>query len=93
MKNYIYDAILTPEEMGGYSVDVPALPGCFTCGDDYRDAVSMAADAMKTWLAVALADGRTVPPYRKENAPEGCERVAISVEVDESYIVEGPSLP
>lgn len=50
MGKYIYDAILTPEEEGGYSVDVPALPGCFTCGDDCRDAAFMAADAMKTWI-------------------------------------------
>lgn len=55
MGKYIYDAVLTPEEEGGYSVDVPALPGCFTCGDDYRDAVFMAADAMKTWIAAAQA--------------------------------------
>lgn len=90
MGKYIYDAVLAPEEEGGYSVDVPALPGCFTCGDDYRDAVFMAADAMKTWIAAALADGRALPPYERAEAPEGCERVSVFVEADEAYVVDGP---
>ena len=47
-------------------------------------------DAMKTWLAAAMLHGDEVPPYRKENAPEGCERVAVFVETDENYIVDGP---
>ena len=47
-------------------------------------------DAMKTWLAAAMRHGDEVPPYRKENAPEGCERVAVFVETDENYIVDGP---
>ena len=92
MGKYIYDAVLTPEEGGGYSVEVPALPGCFTCGDDYRDAVSMAADAMKTWIAAALADGRALPPYERAEAPEGCERASVFVEADGSHIVDGPAL-
>ena len=91
MGKYIYDAVLTPEEEGGYSVDVPALPGCFTCGDDYRDAVFMAADAIRTWrLPGALADGRCDPLNERADEPEGCERVSVFVEADESYIVDGP---
>lgn len=90
MGKYIYDAILTPEKEGGYSVEVPALPGCFTYGDDYRDAVFMAADAMKTWIASALVDGDTLPNYRKETVPNGCEIASIFIEVDRTFIVEGP---
>lgn len=70
-------------------MDVPALPGCFTCGDDCRDAAFMAADAMKTWIAAALADGRAVPPYERADAPEGCERVSVFVEADEPRIADG----
>ena len=89
MGRYIYDAIMTPEEGGGYSVEVPALPGCFTCGDDYRDAAFMAADAIKTWISAALADGADIPPYERTEAPEGCERVSMLIETDESYIMDG----
>lgn len=89
MGKYIFDAILTPEEDGGYSVAVPALPGCFTCGDDYRDAAFMAADAARTWVASALSHGKTVPDYVKTEAPDGSERLLIFFEADESYIVDG----
>ena len=90
MGKYIYDAIIMPEEEGGYSVEIPALPGCYTCGDNYRDAVFMAADAMKTWIAAALSEKRTLPSYEKAEAPEGCERVSLFVETEESYIVDAP---
>ena len=33
MKTYVYQAVLTPDEDGGYDVEFPSLPGCFTCGD------------------------------------------------------------
>lgn len=90
MGKYIYDAIIMPEEEGGYSVEIPALPGCYTCGDNYRDAVFMAADAMKTWIAAALSEKRTLPSYEKAEAPEGCERVSLFVETEETYIVDAP---
>jgi len=32
MKQRNYRILLTPEDEGGFSVSVPALPGCFTQG-------------------------------------------------------------
>ncbi len=90
MSTYVFDAILTPEEGGAYSVEVPALPGCLTCGDGYLDAVAMAADAARTWVASALRHGEAVPAYRREEAPEGAERVCVVFDADPSWIVEGP---
>ncbi|WP_294439459.1 type II toxin-antitoxin system HicB family antitoxin [uncultured Slackia sp.] len=90
MGTYIFDAILTPEEGSGYSVEFPTLPGCFTDGDDYHDAAYMAADAAKTWVASHLKHGEPVPEYCREEAPEGSERLCVFFEVDESYIVNGP---
>lgn len=90
MGKYIYDAIITPEEEGGYSVEFPALPGCFTCGDDFEDAVFMAADAARTWVASALAHGEVPPRYAKPDVPRGSERVAVFFESDPSWVVDGP---
>lgn len=89
MTTYLFDAVLTPEDEGGYSVEIPALPGCFTCGDDYMDAVSMAADAARTWVASALRHGESVPPYRREMPSDG-EKVCIVFDADPSWIVDGP---
>lgn len=54
-----YRAVLTPDlEAGGYGIDVPELPGCFSQADDRREAVRMAREAIELWLdADAAAKG------------------------------------
>jgi predicted RNase H-like HicB family nuclease len=42
-----------PEPHGGYTVQVPELPGCLTEGDDLAEAKCMAKDAIELWLSVA----------------------------------------
>lgn len=41
-----YKTHLHKEEDGGFSVSVPALPGCFTQGDTLDEAISMAKEAI-----------------------------------------------
>jgi antitoxin HicB len=36
-----YTVILIPEDEGGYSVDVPALPGCYTQGETKEEAIEL----------------------------------------------------
>lgn len=49
-----YRAVLTPDlEVGGYTVEVPELPGCITEGDGLVEAKRMAREAIAAWLAVA----------------------------------------
>jgi DNA-binding transcriptional MerR regulator/predicted RNase H-like HicB family nuclease len=49
-----YRAVFTPDlEAGGYSVEVPELPGCVTEGDNLAEAKRMARDAIELWLSVA----------------------------------------
>lgn len=45
MKTYVYQAVLTPDEDGGYDVEFPSLPGCFTCGDTIAEAAEQSVDA------------------------------------------------
>ncbi|HTP49800.1 MAG TPA: MerR family transcriptional regulator [Anaeromyxobacteraceae bacterium] len=46
-------AVLTPDlEAGGYTVEVPELPGCRTEGDDLAEAKRMAKEAIEAWLSV-----------------------------------------
>lgn len=58
---YVYPAIFIKEKKG-YSVSFPDFDECYTCGDDLKDAIYMAQDA----LAFTLFD------YEKEhkNIPE-----------------------
>jgi predicted RNase H-like HicB family nuclease len=49
-----YRAVFTPDlEVGGYTVEVPGLPGCITEGDDLAEARRMAREAVEAWLSVA----------------------------------------
>ena len=61
MKDYRYTIILHPEpEAGGYSVTVPALPGCVTQGETLEEAITMAKDAIRLYVESLLAEGKTV---------------------------------
>ncbi len=62
MNAYRYTIILEPEpEEGGYSVRVPALPGCNTQGDTFEDAVAMAKDAIALYIESLRAHGEPIP--------------------------------
>ncbi len=50
-----YTAIFEPAKEGGYVVYIPALPGCFTQGETFTEAETMAKDAIETYMG-ALKD-------------------------------------
>ena len=60
MAKYVYPAIFTPEENGAYSVNFPDLKGCYTCGDDLQDAITMAEDVLAFYLYDAETENRKV---------------------------------
>jgi len=59
---YVYPAIFTPLEEGGYDVYIPDLPYCRTCGDNLADAMEMAEDAASMWLWDAENKKEDIPP-------------------------------
>lgn len=61
MHELVYTVVLEPAEEGGYTVSVPALPGCFTQGDTYEEALAMAQDAIALWLETLAADQQPIP--------------------------------
>lgn len=56
-----YTVILEPAEEGGYTVTVPALPGCVTEGDTFEEAIQMARDAIEGYLESLVLHGETIP--------------------------------
>jgi predicted RNase H-like HicB family nuclease/predicted RNA binding protein YcfA (HicA-like mRNA interferase family) len=56
-----YTVVLWSEEVGGYSVQVPALPGCWTQGETVEEALDMAREAIGGYLAVLAEDGDPLP--------------------------------
>ena len=57
-----YTIILHPEpEEGGYSVSVPALPGCHTQGDTLEEAIANAKEAIRCYIEGLALDGEAIP--------------------------------
>lgn len=49
-------AVLTPDlAAGGYSIEVPELPGVITEADTIQEARKMTADAIRLWLSVTAS--------------------------------------
>lgn len=61
MSKYIYPAVFTPEDGGGYSILFPDLESCYTCGDDLSDGYTMAEDVLSLTLYRLEADGKEIP--------------------------------
>lgn len=66
MMNLKYKIFLEKEEEGGYTVHVPALPGCHTQGDDVEDALSNAKEAIECYLESLKKDGIPIPRSMEE---------------------------
>lgn len=52
---------LQSEPEGGYTISVPSLPGCISCGATFEESIEMIKDAMAGWLEVAREEGVPVP--------------------------------
>lgn len=66
MRYYQYTIILHPDpDEGGYTVTVPALPGCVTQGETLEAAIAMAKDAIRLYVESLIADGEVVPEERE----------------------------
>lgn len=59
--NKIFQIVLEAEPEGGYTVVVPALPGCVTYGKDLEEARAMAREAISLYLEDLIAEGESLP--------------------------------
>lgn len=78
-----YTVILEPAEEGGYTVTIPALPGCITEGDTFEQAIAMARDAIGGYIQSMIKHGE---PISYENAPP--ITTAIEIELQRNTIPE-----
>ena len=56
-----YEVVRTPEAEGGFSVTVPALPGCTTQGETREEALSMIREAIEVYIESLVAHGDPIP--------------------------------
>jgi predicted RNase H-like HicB family nuclease len=66
-----YEVVLTPEAEDGFSVAVPALPGCTSQGATREEALSMIREAIEPYIESLVAHGDPMP------GPVEIERVTV----------------
>jgi antitoxin HicB len=70
-----YTIVLDPTEDGkGYTVLVPALPGCVTQGRTREEAIERAKEAIAAYIESLEADGQPIP---EETQPVEVLKVAV----------------
>ena len=62
MSDYFYKVIIEPQEDGGFTAYVPALPGCVSQGDTYPETLDNIREAMALYLEVKLERGGKILP-------------------------------
>ena len=60
--------IICPESVGGYSVRVPALPGCHSQGETVAEALANIREAAELWLDVTEEAATTTLQAESANA-------------------------
>ncbi len=76
-KRLHYTILLHPDREGGYAVEVPALPGCYTQGETVAECIERAREAIAGHIATLREMGEPVP---EETEPTR----AIVIDVDEA---------
>ena len=56
-----YTVELEPQKEGGYTVTVPALPGCISEGETVEEALGNVKDAIEGYLKVLAKHRRPIP--------------------------------
>ena len=56
-----YKILLRPEPEGGFTVNIPALPGCITYGADLEEAKVNAKEAIELYIESLKAHGEDIP--------------------------------
>ena len=70
-----FRVISDPNELGGYTVTVPALPGCISEGDTKSEALANIQEAIELYIESLQADGEPVPT--EEGMVEALVEVAV----------------
>ena len=63
-KIFQYTAVFEPEEVGGYSVVIPALPGCISQGETFEEALKNIKEAAELYLEDLKKEGE-IPQEEK----------------------------
>ena len=56
-----YTVLLHEAEEGGYWVEVPSLPGCFSQGDSVEESLANVRSAIRSHIEALREEGHSIP--------------------------------
>ena len=56
-----YSVVVHDAEEGGYWVEVPALPGCYSQGETVEEALANVREAIELYLEALREEGAQIP--------------------------------
>ena len=59
-KHYIYRVVIEPDD-GRFHAEIPALPGCYSWGYTYEEALRNVKEAAELWLETLAEDAEPMP--------------------------------
>jgi len=70
-----FRVMLEPNDLGGYTVTVPLLPGCISEGDTKEEALTNIREAIELYVESLQADWEPIPS--EESVEETVVEVAV----------------
>lgn len=61
MAKYIYPAVFTLEDEGGYSINFPDIESCYTSAETLEEGLKMAEDVLCLMLYEMEENGKSIP--------------------------------
>ena len=92
-----YSVVIHKDPGSSYGVTVPDLPGCFSGGDTFEEALSSVREAIECHIEGILMDGDVIPekkPLQIHKANEdfaGGTWASVSVDLSNLSVVPTPS--
>ena len=92
-----YHVVIHKDPGSSYGVTVPDLPGCFSGGDTFEEALSSVREAIECHIEGILMDGEAIPekkPLQIHKANEhfaGVTWATVSVELSDLSVEPTPS--
>lgn len=90
-----YHLVIHKDEGSSYGVTVPDLPGCFSGGDTFEEALSSAREAIQGHVEVLLMEGESIPEKKPLQVHKANDDFAggtwASVSVDISDLSANPA--
>jgi predicted RNase H-like HicB family nuclease len=77
MTTYVFKVVITPDGNDRYYAEVPVLPGCYSWGYTFEEALKNIKEATQLWIENMIENGEPIP----EEAPETLRKAPVTLGV------------